>query len=396
MNKIFFILNNFNNKYLILFKLSFIIFNLVFLSQICLAYTIDDLIIDILSLYNNNINNNEKEIIITRITLYIELIKNSNEKLIELSHKISCISKKQQLLIYKVLKRYLLDITLKILFSQIKEIKEYDINYKIDDKTHSIVVINKNFSISNTSFSEQNNEKKKDNNNDENKINSTNQQADKSQNSKINNNSNNASSNPTINSSNQINTKIPSNNKNNNKSEKPQFSIEGIKTPAIPELQNNYTENELDAIYKNSLKSYYNGETDNAFNGFWICLVNNFNKDNSIYYLAFIYEKNKDYNSAIILYKNAINLFISRSNIDFKFVSYLYKRLGNSYIQIKVYEVAILYLKKAIEYLPSDGEIYYLIGLSYYNLQNYDKAKEYFQKSYQLGYQKALEYLKKL
>ncbi|MFN3411326.1 MAG: tetratricopeptide repeat protein [Exilispira sp.] len=396
MNKIPFILNNLNNKFLILIKYTFIIFVIFFESQICLAYSIDDLIIDILSLYNNNINNNEKEIIITRITLYIELIKNNNEKLIELSQKISSISKKQQLLIYKVLKRYLINTTLKILFSQIKEINEFDINYKIDDKTHSIVVINENFSILNTTFSEQNNEKKKDNNNDENKINSTNQQADKSQNIKISSNSNNSSSNSENNSSNQTNTEIPSNNKNNNKSEKPQFSIEGIKTPSILELQNNYTENELDAIYKNSLKSYYNGEIDNAFNGFWICIVNNFNKDNSIYYLALIYEKNKDYNSAIILYKNAINLFTSRSNIDYKFISYLYKRLGTSYIQIKVYEEAILYLKKAIEYLPSDGEIYYLIGLSYYNLQNYDKAKEYFQKSYQLGYQKALEYLKKL
>jgi tetratricopeptide (TPR) repeat protein len=357
-------------------------------------------------LYQNGLDSTLKEAIITRISLFSKIIEKDNDKLAELAIKLSTFTKPQKILIYNILRNYLSESLIKYLFPDIKKPIEFDINSKINDKTSSITVIDQNYIYTNNENKEKSNEEKKDDNNKINNDSQNNNQAKENSSQSNNNQNNNSQNNNNTNNNqnnNQSNSQSSSSNQKNeeknnqtNKDGKTGFSLEGLKIPQIQEIYNKYTTSELDSIYKDAVKLYYNNELEKAFIDFWICLVNNYNPENSSYYLAFIYEKNQDFDSAIILYKNSINLFLAKQSIDSKFLSYLFKRLGISYNQKKLFEEAILYLKKSIEYYPADGEAYFQIGLAYYNLQNYDKAKEYFQKALQFGYQKAQEYLKKL
>ncbi len=396
--------NFFNYNFVI--KIIIIYFFLIFFSQVCLAYSVDDFLLDILMLYQNGLDSTLKEAIITRISLFSKIIEKDNDKLAELAIKLSTFTKPQKILIYNILRNYLSESLIKYLFPDIKKPIEFDINSKINDKTSSITVIDQNYIYTNNENKEKSNEEKKDDNNKINNDSQNNNQAKENSSQSNNNQNNNSQNNNNTNNNqnnNQSNSQSSSSNQKNeeknnqtNKDGKTGFSLEGLKIPQIQEIYNKYTTSELDSIYKDAVKLYYNNELEKAFIDFWICLVNNYNPENSSYYLAFIYEKNQDFDSAIILYKNSINLFLAKQSIDSKFLSYLFKRLGISYNQKKLFEEAILYLKKSIEYYPADGEAYFQIGLAYYNLQNYDKAKEYFQKALQFGYQKAQEYLKKL
>jgi tetratricopeptide (TPR) repeat protein len=396
-------------------KALFVYFFLIFFSQVCLAYSIDDFLLDILMLYQNGLDSTSKEAVVTRISLFSKLLEKDNEKLAELAIKLSNFNKKQKFLIYKILKNYLNENIINYLFPDIKKPIEMDINSKINDKTASMTIIDENYIYNNDENKEKSNEDKKDDdkkldnnsqNNNQTKENTTqtsnNQDNNNKNNNKNTNNSNNnqnnsqSSNNNNDSQTNSSNQKTEEKNNQTNKQEKTVFNIEGLKVPQIQEIYNKYTIAELDNIYKDAVKLYYNNDLNKAFIEFWICLVNNFNPENSSYYLAFIYEKEQDFDSAIILYKNSINIFLAKQSVDSKFLSYLFKRLGISYNQKKLFEEGILYLKKSIEYYPADGEAYFQIGLAYYNLQNYDKAKEYFQKALQFGYQKAQEYLKKL
>lgn len=359
-------------KYLIL-----IIFIISF-SYNCFAYSIDEFLIDILSLYQNNLSNFERDIILSRINLYIEIIKSNNEKLVELNQRISSFPKNRRILIYKVLKKNLPIDILKKLFGNFNVNDEHNLNTEIVDKTKSISIVDPKFTINMVEIKEKE------------KINTQNNSSNKQNSEKQNNESQNKNNN--------TNTQKEQNQKQEKSEElKPNdFSIDGVKPPQLPEVFNKYSVNELENFYKEAIKLYYSSDLDKSFTNFWICLINQYNIENCMYYLAIIYEKKSDFNSSIIFYKNTINLYLAKANIDPKFISYLYKRVGIIYNQKKSFEEAILYLKKSIEYSPSDGEVYFQIGFAYYNLQNYDKAKEYFQKSYQLGYQKSLDYLKKL
>ncbi len=408
-----------NYFYLFIFGILLIYFFLIFFSQKALAYSIDDFLLDIMMLYQNNLNPIELEAINARIFLFSKTLENDKEKIDQLYLKLSSLTKKQRLLVYKVLKKYLKENILIYLFADIIKPKEIDLNSKIEDKTKSINVVDNNYIFNpldknkkddkeeNKDKQEKDKQESKQSEEDKNN-NSQNQSTNQSSNSKDQNKNNqdNNKKNQTD-SSNQKNEKKNdqqnqnNENKNENKNDqqnqnKANYSLEGLKAPQVQEIYNKYSLAELDSIYKDAIKLYYSNDLEKSFLEFWICLVNSYNLENSSYYLGLIYEKKLDYDSAIILYKNAINLFLAKQSIDSKFISFLYKRLGVSYNQKQLFEEAILYLKKSIEYHPSDGETYFQIGFAYYNLKNFDKAKEYFQKALQLGYQKAQEYLKKL
>lgn len=420
-----------NKKYLC-FLLAFIVLSLLS-NQIILAYGTEDFLLDILTIYNGNLTIQQKETVLLRISIYAKIIAEDKEKFIELAQKISNFDRKQQNLIYNILKNYLDNSKLKILFNNLLEIKEIDLNSIIQDKSGNFIEVNLNYSTNqivdksnNNSDNNQNidNQSNKNPENEENNKNNTNDKNDTNTNNNNNkeektennseqqkekNNGSNTDNNKQENKQNNETKKDGSKNQENNNTEQKKdkndsknnsnqliSQISGMQIPQIPEIFKQYSSSELEAFYKEGIKLYYVGDVQKAFVNFWICIYNGYNKENSSYYLALIYEKNKDYDSAIILYKNSIDLFLSKTPIDSKFVGYLYKRLGISYNQKKLYEEAILYLKKSIEYYPTDSEAYFQIGLSFYNLQNYDKAKEYFQKAYQLGYLKAMEYLQKL
>ena len=416
-------------NFLILSISVFLIFSIIFTSR-CLAYSIDDFINDILSLYSTETGSLQKESIYSRISIYINILLSNKENFLELAHKLSQLDSNRQLLIYKVLKKFIDPENLKLLFPAIFNVNLQDINSELKDKSGNFVEIDNTYDYQKDYLA---NTKENPKNEDQNITNDNecNQSPEKS--SELDNQSNNKNndSNPNENSEmkKEENNKQTSNNSNNkeiqNNSEKKEntnkdkktdnqnqqadnsnndskelniidFKLDGIKVPQIPEIYKQYNENELESLYKDALKLFYGGDLNKAFVEFWICLVNKYNSDGSCYYLGLIYEKNKDFDTAIILYKNSINLFLSKTQVDAKFISYLYKRLGITYNQKGMFEEAILYLTKAIEYYPLDGESYFQIGYSYYNLQNYEKAKLYFQKAYQLGFQKALEYIQKL
>lgn len=375
-----------NSFFIIIFSLILIIS----FSNICMAYSIDDYILDILMLYQKNLSNVDKEAIISRISFFSKTILSDNTKLMELSQKIASFPANQQILIYRILKNYFSKSVILNLFPKIKELKEYDINSPIIDKTKSISIIDENFDLNKQKINEtQNNNESTKKDTEENKKESSSNQ-DKSQDKEQ------PKSSTDKKEENKSDTKNTDKKNSEETKAKLEFNLNGLKIPQVQEIYGKYSESELEFFYKDAVKLYYSGEFDKSLIEFWICLVNKYNNDSSSYYLALIYEKKQDFDSAIILYKNSIDLFLAKSTIDSKFISYLYKRLGISYINKKLYEEAILYLKKAIEYYPLDSESYFQIGLSYYNLQNYEKAKEYFQKAYQLGYQKAYEYLQKL
>ncbi len=401
-----------NNKAVFLFTILFIIFYLItpIFSVKCIAYDLDDFINDILSLYKNDLTNSQKETLNNKISMFINLVILDKNRFFELAQKIYELDNEKQLKIYKILRKYLDIEKLKLLFPSNLINNFLDANSEINDKSGSLVEINEiyeNENNKNKTETNKNNEENKDNktnaNNEENK-NNNNLNTNTNNKENKDNNSTNANNESSTNKDNQINkseNKKSDNdenkeNKDKKDSQKEDESIEGIKIPHYPEIYKQYSENELESIFKDAVKSYYNGETDKSFTQFWICIVNNYNKDSSSYYLGLIYEKNKDYDSAITFYKNSIDLYLSKPSIDYKFISYIYKRIGISYNQKRLFEQAILYLLKAIEYYPLDGESYFQIGYSYYNLQNFEKSRQYFQKAYQLGYQKALEYLQKL
>lgn len=207
--------------------------------------------------------------------------------------------------------------------------------------------------------------------------------------------SNTQSSNP---NNNPVNTQNNSQNdaKNTNSNNYSNKYLSNIKVPDLPELEKTYTQSELNIIYAEGYKLFYKSDFEGAFVKFWICFKESFNIENSAYYLALIYEKNKEIDNALTFYKISLEINTKKPDLDPKMVGFLYKKIGTLFINQKSYEQAIIYFKKGIEFYPTDNELYFYTGFCYYKLMDYEKAKEYFTKASKLGNLQANEYLKLL
>jgi len=97
----------------------------------------------------------------------------------------------------------------------------------------------------------------------------------------------------------------------------------------------------------------------------------------SIYSLAKLLEKNKDYDDAITYYDELLSYY-SYS----KFAPYAQLRIGKSYFHLGEYDNAILELKEpSIKKLPKEMQLEarYYVANSYFRMKEYDKALDIYQ-----------------
>ena len=105
------------------------------------------------------------------------------------------------------------------------------------------------------------------------------------------------------------------------------------------------------------------------------------------FYYARSFQGNKDYDSAIILYKKHIdwvkaqgeNFESSISNTE------LYRSIGECYEQLNDYYNTIDYFKKSLEYDSTQARLLYGVAVAYNYLQDYRNALIYYMKRFALG-----------
>jgi len=104
---------------------------------------------------------------------------------------------------------------------------------------------------------------------------------------------------------------------------------------------------------------------------------------NSYIKLGYIYEVRSiapfinDYDKALGYYLKALDLKASSSPArNTGIYIYLNTRVGYLYLQKKDYPQAIEYLEKAAKMSPHNAEVYYYLGLSYYKIDEKEKARE--------------------
>lgn len=96
------------------------------------------------------------------------------------------------------------------------------------------------------------------------------------------------------------------------------------------------------------------------------------------YYLAREYMYNKDYENSISMFLKYLNLktstFLEEKSSALRYISHCYKSLGRK-------DEELLYIEKSIELTPYLKEGYILMGIYYYNNNNYENAIDYLTKA---------------
>ncbi|MDR0865545.1 MAG: tetratricopeptide repeat protein [Candidatus Symbiothrix sp.] len=124
--------------------------------------------------------------------------------------------------------------------------------------------------------------------------------------------------------------------------------------------------------------AYKNGDYDQALSQFTRLKNNSEFKPEVLYYIAQIHFAQKKYTQAI-----QEGLALLKDYPDNTHSAEMKRIVGISYYQEENYSKAIQYLKPFLDGHSSskDSKDYYLLGLSYYNLNDYSKAVEYLGKS---------------
>jgi tetratricopeptide (TPR) repeat protein len=166
-----------------------------------------------------------------------------------------------------------------------------------------------------------------------------------------------------------------------------------LKSAIVISTTNNIDKYRYYALRNLGLYFFRKGDYQNA-EEYFLKSINGFEKmkkyDRAIVlnynFLINLYLDVGDYDKAATYLKNVMTMDLDTFPIYFK--AYFYKNLGRYYLDKEIYQKAILYLKKHIDYFYKyyfrDYEVYRMLGNAYY-YQNNEKLSFYFyRKSYEL------------
>jgi tetratricopeptide (TPR) repeat protein len=123
--------------------------------------------------------------------------------------------------------------------------------------------------------------------------------------------------------------------------------------------------------YEQAFKDYQAKNYDKAESGFKDVISENPKNADAHFYLGKIYVERKDYQTSLPYLQEAVKL---NENPD-KLMA-----LGDSYFELKKYEVAIVQYLKVSNYEPNNANAYYKMGLTYVGLKNSIAASQQLRK----------------
>jgi tetratricopeptide (TPR) repeat protein len=123
--------------------------------------------------------------------------------------------------------------------------------------------------------------------------------------------------------------------------------------------------------YEQAFKDYQAKNYDKAESGFKDVISENPKNADAHFYLGKIYVERKDYQTSLPYLQEAVKL---NENPD-KLMA-----LGDSYFELKKYDVAIVQYLKVSNYEPNNANAYYKMGLTYVGLKNSIAASQQLRK----------------
>lgn len=113
--------------------------------------------------------------------------------------------------------------------------------------------------------------------------------------------------------------------------------------------------------YEQALNDYKAKNYDKAESGFKDVITDDPKNADAHYYLGKIYVERKDYQTSLPYLQQAVKLNENPEKL---------MALGDSYFELKKYDVAIVQYLKVSNYEPNNANAYYKMGLTYVGLKN--------------------------
>jgi len=123
--------------------------------------------------------------------------------------------------------------------------------------------------------------------------------------------------------------------------------------------------------YEQALNDYKAKNYDKAESGFKDVITDEPKNADAHFYLGKIYVERKDYQTSVPYLQEAVKLDEKTDKL---------MALGDSYFELKKYDVAIVQYLKVSNYEPNNANAYYKMGLTYVGLKNSIAARQQLRK----------------
>lgn len=137
-------------------------------------------------------------------------------------------------------------------------------------------------------------------------------------------------------------------------------------------------------VFTKAYSLYSANDTEAALQLFIKLVHYNYRIADCYYYISWYHYLIKDYFQAVAYMEEAI-VFSERNGIDSKKIADYTAQIGNIYYKLKEYAKAILYYSRSIEKNASFTDAYNKLGITYFSINNYEKALETWKKGADQG-----------